>query len=705
MSNTTPAGSGSQRQKMTAAQAISAAQQAYQSGEWAACIYLCQRLLRALPSHALAHQLWGLAAYQQGERDVAVARLETALTHAPQDRQLMANMVEVLRNAGQLQRAIAVGEAAIATTAPSAGALSNLALAYYDASDLARAKALHQRALALVPDHIASLNNLGSIARNEMDLEGALAAYRAVLRTAPAHHESRNNLATVLLDHDRIAEAEAAVKTVLTMQPENAEALSILGRIALQRLDMDAAERCFRSAIAHAPNLVTAHLGLSQVLLEKNHPDLARAAAEAALDIEPDNGAALHQLGHIASLAGAPDEALGLYAQALLRDPSNAASHLGQGHLHLEHGEMAKARAAFERAAALQPQDSAPLLALARLSKRKGADDPLLQKLLAHLPGIEAMSLSKQIPLRFGLGDRLDAAGQHAAAWPHYAAGARLKRASLSYDAAARDQEVDEIIATFDAAFIERLRAFANPSAQPIFVLGMPRSGTTLTESILASHSGVHGAGELDDLRCAFEGTGGTTFQQRLPQMSGTAIAGAISTYVDRIAALGGGAAQVTDKMPANFDFIGVIHALLPNARIIHVARDGMDSCLSGFTRLFERSQLHSYDLVEMGRYYAGYRRLMRHWQRVLPQGAFHTVPYEALVTDHEAQARALLEYCGLAWQPGVLDSHRSTHRVRTASITQVREPVYARSVGKWQRYEAHLAPLKALVDAADAMQ
>ncbi|HSH13907.1 MAG TPA: sulfotransferase, partial [Desulfurivibrionaceae bacterium] len=235
------------------------------------------------------------------------------------------------------------------------------------------------------------------------------------------------------------------------------------------------------------------------------------------------------------------------------------------------------------------------------------------------------------------------------------------------------------------------------PSPLPIFVLGMPRSGTTLTEQIIASHPLVHGAGELPDLlelanhprEGAVEG-----YPLSLQGLTRSDLVDLGEKYVRGLQARNPAAQRITDKMPANFNCLGLIHLMLPNAKIIHVRRNPVDTCLSGFTRLFNKSQHQSYDLAEIGRYYRNYAELMAHWRRVLPAGAFYEIQYEELVADNENQARALLEYCGLEWHEACLESHKTSRNIRTASVTQVRQPIYQSSVERWRKYEKHLGPL-----------
>jgi len=688
-------------QTLSIAQAIQMALNNFQKGELDACIYLCDRVLQAEAKNAMAHQLMGLAAYQKGDLKTATERLQSALLVDPKNLMLLSNMVEVFRSANRLPEAVSYGERAVAEGANSAPIFANLALAYYDLGEIEKAKTLHQKALSFDPKHVASLNNLGSIARDEKDIEAAIEYYRQVLAILPDHHESRNNLSTVLIDLDRLDEALLEISQIQAKDPNNAEALRNQGRIFLMRLDLDAAERLFRRALTSDPKQTSAHIGLSQVYMEKNHPELAKRAAERAFELEPQNASCHHQLGLVKSGLADSDTALHHYDEALVQDPTFAPSHMGKGHIYLEMGDKTKAKETFEAALQLQPSDTSALVALSRVSKPKSPNDSVFIALEQELSHVENMSISKQISYRFGLADCYDALGSYDKAWEQFERGAALKRSTIQYDADARDAQVDAIKQTFNAEFIEKLRAYANPSAKPIFVLGMPRSGTTLTETILASHSKVYGAGELNDLRKLFEQfdvASRAEFPNGLARIAGNTIRELIDRYIATLNDLSDGAAFVTDKMPSNFDLIGLIYALLPNAKIVHVKRNGMDSCFSGFTRLFERSQFHSYDQTEMGRYYNGYERLMNHWAATLPANAVYDIQYEDLVTDQDTQVRNLLKYCGLAWEDACLRSHKSNRRVRTASITQVREPIYQSSIAKWDKYGKNLSILMATI-------
>ncbi len=300
--------------------------------------------------------------------------------------------------------------------------------------------------------------------------------------------------------------------------------------------------------------------------------------------------------------------------------------------------------------------------------------------------------------LHFALGKAHADIGSHDSAFRHFAAANALKRRQIEYDEAARLGFFERIIAAFTPDTMRRLAGCGDPSTLPIFVVGMPRSGTTLVEQVLASHPLVFGAGEISDLDTVMKAVAGSDGTQRLPEaiatMSGEQVRRIGAQYCDRIAALAPKAQRITDKMLPNFLWIGLIHLALPNARIIHVQRDPADTCLSCFSRLFAGDLPFTYDLAELGRYYQAYASLMAHWRAVLPEGAMIEVKYEELVADFPAQARRLVDYCGLEWDDRCSAFYETRRPVTTSSAAQVRLPIYQDSIGRWQSYAPWLGPL-----------
>ncbi|MDX8351790.1 sulfotransferase [Cognatiyoonia sp. IB215182] len=669
----------------------------FEAGEVKASLYLCDRVLEAKSDNAAALHLKGLGLHKLGAVDDAYACLEASLRHAPHNQLFAANTVEVYRSSGLPTKAEAVGDRAVQAPPVSAVLVANLALAKYDLGKIDDAKRLHESALATAPNHLASLNNLGTIARDEGDLEKAVGYYDHVLTLRPRHFEARNNLITVLLEKDDFVRAQDELNALLAVAPDNPEANRSQARLHLMQNELDQAELRFRTVLKGDPAHVLAMVGLSQVMTEKNRHDLALRVAEDAYRLNANEKLVAQQVGATLTNLGEVEKAAEFFDAALALDQAFGPALLAKGHAAMEAGELKTAEDWFAQALAKGQDDLSPRIALTSLKKPKSPDDPHFAALRALEKDAPAFSAQKAASYYFALGDCYDAVGDYEAAFQAYDIGAQKKRTLISYDADQHEEVTRDIIETFDPDFVQHLRRSANSSAKPIFVLGMPRSGTTLTETILASHSQVFGAGELNDLQTLFDvnARDRTPFPKNLQALTPRDFQTLISKYVNRLDELGSEAPRVTDKMPANFKMLGIIHALMPNAKIVHVARNPMDTCLSCYTRLFERSQLNSYDLVELGRYYVDYRRLMVHWSSTLPGDAFLTVQYEDLVHDFEANTRRLLDYVGLAFEPACLEFYKSKRRVKTASITQVRQPLYSSSLEKWRRYENQLQPLK----------
>jgi tetratricopeptide (TPR) repeat protein len=696
-SNNYPTDNSASLQQLTLEQAMQLAEQHQASGNLQQADQILRQILQAQPKHALALHLLGIITHQSGNTELATQLITQAIDIRPDMALFHSNIGEMYRMLGRLDEAIIHGDKAVSIEPGNASAHSNLGIAWYDKDDLDRAEICQKKALSIHPSLIAALNNMGSICRNRKELEAAEKYYRKVLAIVPQHLESMNNLGAVLTEREQPEKSVELIQQALILSPDYADAHHNIAIAWLILEQEEKTEMAFNRELQLRPNAPEPYQGLAQLHLSQKNLTEAEKMARKAFELAPDKAEIHSILGDIHTQAGFPDKAETDYAHALELDGKLENAHLGKGHLLMEQGEMDAAKTSFQRALELNVDGIGAKLALVQSYKVTDGDENMTS-LIQEGEKIDTMLETKAMSLHFALGKGFDDTKQYNKAFPHFLEGCRLRRKRIEYSTEANDKYVDNIISFFSSDHIKQLRSEACTSDLPIFVLGMPRSGTTLTEQIIASHPDVHGAGELPDLLDISGNPQGNDFSDYPQSLTGITqaelkIMG--NRYVTGLAERNPKAARITDKMPANFNCLGLIHLMLPNAKIIHIKRNPVDTCLSNFTKLFgHKSQPQSYDLTEIGLYYRNYARLMDHWREVLPKGSFYEVEYEKLVVDNENQAKALIDYCQLDWDDACLNFHKTKRIVRTASITQVRQPIYNTSVERWRKYETYLEPL-----------
>jgi tetratricopeptide (TPR) repeat protein len=640
-----------------------------QRGKLDDAVALYRKSLDIDPQRVDAHYNAGAALQALGQLGEAASHYEQALAIQPELPETRTNLGNVLRALNRPEEAIGQYQKALAVRPVDFEARNNLAGALLSLGRAEEAIAQYEQALAIRPDSAEAHFNLGNVFLALNRLQEAVARYGQALAIKPDHTEAHNNLGHALLGLGRAGEAIVRYQRAIAIRPAFAEAYNNIGD-ALQQLAR------FKDAIAFH---------------------------ERALAIKPDYAEAHCHLGGALHRVDRPEEACTHCRQAIALNPDYADAHYGLGVALEALGRVDEARGPFERAAQLAPKRAQFHFALA-LSGRFSPGDPRLAAIEALMRD-PALSDNDRITLQFALGKAFGDLEQHEISFRHFLDGNALKRQQTSYDEAAGLRFFERIATIFTAELMQRMRGGGDPSRIPVFVVGMPRSGTTLIEQILASHSKVFGAGELEVFgRTVFnlgiEKRSPVTFPELVPNLSAEELRQLGARYLERMSAVAGAAERIVDKLPLNFTFVGLIHLALPNARIIWARRDPIDTCLSCFSTLFGGDQPHTYDLAELGRYHRAYEALMLHWQRVLPEGVMLEVRYEDVVEDLEGQARRMVEYCDLEWQDACLAFHRTQRPVRTASVAQVRRPIYRSSVGRWRAYEHLLQPLLEALDA-----
>ena len=676
----------------------------FNSGRYAELENLAKQLLERYPAAGGVWMGLGLSLQMQGKD--AMHALKKTAELMPGNADAHNNLANTYRERGQYDAALASCRRALKINPELAEAHNNLGLTWMGLGKLDDAASSFRRALKIKPDYAEVHSNLGLalIALGQPD--AAVASCRRALEIKPDFADAHNNLGTALVELGKVDAAIESYRRALQLKPGNAGMHSNLGLALIALGQPDAAVASCRRALEIKPDFADAHNNLGTALVELGKVDVAIESYRRALQFKPDFADALSNLGAPLRETGDLAEAAECYRRALEIDPDHIGAMLGLARLYMESGDIEGAEKQLSGILEISPDNLGARCLSAELKKVQLGDENF-----ASLSAIEnavrsgrlTLPPKDQIALNFALGKCFDDIGNYENAFAHFAEGCKMKRATLRYDADQKSKFFDDIMRVFGRETIGRLKGGGDLSDVPIFVLGMPRSGTTLTEQIIASHPQVHGAGELPDLGViAQRDTDGTgrTFPYNIATIDGTKLASWGRDYVAGLQRRAPEARHITDKMPANFLDIGLIYLMLPNAKIVHVNRNPLDNCLSCFMQLFGNNyQEHTYDLAELGRYYADYARLMQHWRNVLPPGAFLDVQYEDVVKDLETQARRIIDFCGLDWHDACLEFHKSRRTVRTRSVMQVREPIYRSSVERWRSYEKFLGPLLEALD------
>lgn len=567
------------------------------------------------------------------------------------------------------------------------------------------------REVVAVSPHNAPAHRIMASALRAMGREDdARLADMAAIRAATYDPELMQAAQALLAN--RLEQAEPVLRARLKRDPLDVAAIRMLAEVAARIGRYSDAENLLRRAVELAPGFGAARANLATVIYKQNRFPEAVAMLDQVLAETPDDPANRSLKAAALGRIGGYEEAIALYRELAERFPAQPKIWMSLGHILKTVGEQDESIAAYRRALALQPGLGEIWWSLANLKTvRFDAEDvAAMEKALEQG---DTLSPEDRFHLHFALGKAHDDAGNHAIAFRHYADGNRQRRALIEYDWPDTQAHVSKVKAAFTPEFFSARTGSGHAEPDPIFILGMPRAGSTLIEQILASHSAVEGTMELPDLpaivqrigrAAAGENGGGGAWIDAVSTMDAEALAALGAEYVERTRIQ-----RKTDKpffidkLPNNWIYTGLIHLILPNAKIIDARRHPLDCCFSNFRQHFAQGQAFSYDLADMGNYYAEYVRLMAHFDAVLP-GRVHRVIHEALVDDPETQVRDLLAYLNLPFEDACLRFHENRRAVRTASSEQVRRPINRDGMGQWKPYDQWLEPLRAaLGDVLDS--
>lgn len=568
---------------------------------------------------------------------------------------------------GQLQKAEDICKTLLEDHPLSAPALHAAGLVAYMKRDYETTITHISQAVQIDENNCQYFSNLGEACRRVGKLEEALDAFDKAIVLKPDFLKGHLGAGNTLRDMGKNKEAVSKFRLALAINPNFAEAYHYLGVTFIEQANLDDAVPVLRKAVALRPAYGEAQLTLASALEQSGKSTEALAIYQSILERDPDNVPVLNNVGNILKNLGRMDEAIEQYEKALEIDPDHAPAYYN--------------------------------LSRSQMSQDDGDDTSRMEEMLKD----ESLDPNRRVNLHFALGKIYDDLGIYDKAFPHFESGNDLDTRGDPFNADGHSMVINRIMAVFNKKFLTTHRGMGSESEIPVFIVGIPRSGTTLAEQILSSHPQAFGAGELAEIggiaqRLSEAVGSGNIYPEAAMDLDALTAVKLAERYVGFLQGVGGDAIRVTDKMPGNFIHLGLISLLLPNAKIINCRRDPLDVSLSCYFQHFTAIMPFSRKLADLGRYYTDYHRLMDHWHKVLPMQIMD-VNYEDMIADHEGMSRKMVEFAGLEWDDACLEFYNLERPVKTASSWQVRQPIYTSSVARWQNYEKFIGPLKEIID------
>ncbi|WP_019528013.1 tetratricopeptide repeat-containing sulfotransferase family protein [Dasania marina] len=637
-------------------------------------------------------------------------------------------------NNGQAPRAIEICQSALVRNSNDVNMVALLGACYLQTNDISAAEQQLNKAIDLAPTFAKPHEDLGLLLVNDdryeeaipllqkavhldsqldvafFNLGKALAAvgrgkeadqaYEAAFNLSPERKAMA--MAAKAQKEGRLEDAEKGYREVLKSNPDNVDALRMLAQLASAAAHYDDAERFLKRAVAKAPDFLLALLDLGEIYKNQNRYHEAVDTFKKAIAIAPNRPKAYLQLASTLAPASDPKEAIAIYQRCLEIAPGHPGALLSMAHQLKTAGRLDEGIKAYEDCIQSRPDNGETYWSLANLKTYKFNDTQIAE--MESRSAQQDIPASSRINFLFALGKAFDDRKDYQKAWHYYQLGNNEQRAEINYDPVHTEVTNDKVIATFTADLIAKYAGLGNSDKAPIFIVGLPRSGSTLLEQIIASHSQVEGTSELPYLTrvstsLSKNRVDGVNYPEAVLELKERHLKQLGQDYLD--------AAEIhrvektpyfIDKMPNNFPHLGFLHCILPNAKIIDARRNPMDACVGNLRQLYAKGQNFAYDQTDIGEYYLQYQRLMDHWHEVMP-GKILTCQYEETVADLEGQVKRILEYLELPWEDSCVNFHDNDRAVRTPSSEQVRQPIYTRSIGKWRRYESELEELKEVLE------
>lgn len=579
-----------------------------------------------------------------------------------------------------------------------------LALDHHQRGELRVAIDLYRTVLRLDPDNSDALHYLGVAQLQQGHYRRASDLISRAIELNPRNAHCHNNLGEVWRQQDNIEAAMPCFQRALSLAPNYAQANHNLGLCYAALGKLDQAVEWFTTALAHEPGSIESHLALANIYSMRREFAKAASAFESALALNPAVASTEEAFGRVLHELGESERARAAFDRALELEPERASVHCSRGESFLVEGDMYSAVAHFKRCIECDPVHGLAWEKLAGAAKFIPLGSQVLEALETRAND-SSLSDEQRKPLYFAFGTILDSQARHEQAFEYFRRANNIARSRLQYDQSTHEARVNHIIDVFNGERITAGLAGANTSDTPVFVVGMARSGTSLLEQIIASHPQAHGAGELEffsHLKFNRATSESTDYIHLMEEVTPQFVTSFTRGYLTRLREKDEtGAKRIVDKMPDNYLHLGLIAMASPNATILHSCRNALDVCLSIYFTNFSFGNRYACNLNDLGHYYFHYARLMKHWHQVLP-GRIYDVSYESIVSDQTAQTQRLLDVLNLPWNDACLRFFETQRQVRTASQWQVRQPIYANSVGRAKHYRKYVGELKKAIAGAN---
>ncbi len=666
------------------------------SGHYAKAVKTFSLILAAQPKNPTANYYLGFAYHALGDAPQASKYYSSAVKEKPALVQGWLNLGNSYMLQDKLDAAETAFRKALSLNVNSPQSLSGLGMALGAQDKDQEAAGYFLKAYKLEPDSIDIRNNLfTALVKSEsytqvLELLEKIPGFKKV-------PELLRHYGVALVGIGNLEQAETALHDYLEIEPENQEVIYNLARLYQDQTQYEKSLEYFNRLDDKETDIKTlSHLGA--VLDSLGRFEEAEEVLQKALKLNEQDVTVLNHLGNALTGGNKTEDAEAMYRKAIALNNDSAMSHNNLGFALAARGRVDEAVEEYSNAINIKPDYGESYRNLVTVKKIKDKNDPIIQQMITQIES-ESIAERDQVQFGFALGKALDDCGEYDLAFKYYKLANDLIAKSRPFNVGSFEQHVDNIIEVYNDEFFARHKSqFGINSDMPIFVVGMSRSGTTLAEKIIASHPLVHGAGELGKLFEViknYEKKADLEYPHAIKQPDSELLAIAGNDYIEYISNYiqSDQIRHVVDKMPYNFAHLGFIALALPNAKIVHCKRDPIDTCLSNYFQYFPRGISALYDLEQLKRYYQQYQRLMAHWQKVLPIH-FYDLQYEELISDQEMITRQVIEFLGLDWDDACLQSHKSRSSVRTASIWQVRQPIYKKSVQRWRNYEKHISIL-----------